>query len=240
MRRFASILLLLLASNSFFPAAAAPSDSPAPVRTKAERDALTPGQILQSFKEGNERFVSGQMKTRDLLKEQLATATGQHPSAVVLSCIDSRAPAEFVFDKGIGEIFNGRIAGNVINPDLAGSLEFACAASGAKLVVVLGHTRCGAINGAIDHVELGNLTGCLERIHPAVELVGDSIPGEQNSQNAALVAAVTEKNVVNTVKTLRRISPLLRDLEEKGQIKIVGALYDVSSGRVRFLEIPSK
>ena len=229
--------LSLIGIATFLPAEAAPSDAPAPVRTKAERDAMTPGQVLQAFKDGNERFVGGLMKSRDLLKEQQATATGQHPSAVVLSCIDSRAPAEFVFDKGLGEIFNGRVAGNVVNPDLAGSMEFACAVAGAKLVVVMGHTSCGAVNGAIDHVELGNLTGCLERIHPAVELVAGQIPGEQTSQNAAFVAAVTEKNVVNTVKTIRRISPLLRDLEQKGQIKIVGALYDVSTGRVRFLEI---
>jgi carbonic anhydrase len=210
------------------------------VRSKAQRDALTPEQVLQSFKDGNERFASGQRKNRDLLKEQQGTATGQYPSAVVLSCIDSRAPAEFVFDKGIGEIFNGRVAGNVVNPDLAGSMEFACGVAGAKLVVVLGHTSCGAINGAIDGVELGNLTGLLERIHPAVEMVGDSVPGEQNSSNPGLVAAVTDKNVVNTVQTIRRISPLLREMEQKGQIKIVGALYDISSGRVRFLEIAEK
>ena len=233
------VLALLFASGLTIvpPAVALPADGPAPVRTKAERDAMTPEQVLQAFKEGNERFASGQMKPRDLLKEQQATAAGQHPSAVVLSCIDSRAPAEFVFDKGLGEIFNGRVAGNVVNADLAGSMEFACAVSGAKLVVVMGHTSCGAVNGAIDHVELGNLTGCLERIHPAVELVGNSVSGEQNSKNAALVAAVTEKNVVNTVRTVRRISPIRRELESKGQINIVGALYDVSSGRVRFIEV---
>lgn len=236
---YSSALVLLAASGLALlsPPTTSRADQPAPVRTKAQRDAMTPDEVLQSFKDGNERFATGQQKSRDLLKEQQATATGQYPSAVVLSCLDSRAPAEFVFDKGIGEIFNGRIAGNVVNPDLAGSMEFACAAAGAKLVVVLGHTRCGAINGAIDHVEMGNLTGLLERIHPAIDLVGDSVPGEQSSKNPALVTAVTDKNVVNTVKTIRRLSPLLREMEKKGQIKIVGALYDVSTGRVQFLEV---
>lgn len=209
------------------------------VRTKAQRDAMTPQQVLDNFRSGNERFVRGERKARDLMAEQRATASGQHPSAVVLSCMDSRAPAEFLFDKGIGETFNARIAGNVINPDLAGSLEFACAAAGAKLVVVLGHGDCGAIKGAIDHVEMGNLTGVLDRIQPAVTSVGSSVAGEQTSKNPALVTAVTRANVVETVKELRRLSPIMKDLENQGKIKIVAALYDVETGKVDFIEVPT-
>jgi carbonic anhydrase len=218
------------------PAFSEPVPDPiAPVRTRAERDALTPDQVLERFVSGNQRFVSGTMANRDLLLEKRSTSAGQHPSAVVLSCIDSRAPAEFLFDKGIGEIFNARIAGNVVNPDLIGSLEFATAVAGAKLVVVMGHTACGAINGAIDHVELGHLTGLLQRIEPAVDAVGDAY-GERASSNPKFQAAVTEKNVELAVVQLRNESPLLAELEKKGQIKIVGALYELSTGNVRFLK----
>ena len=214
------------------------TDLVAPVRTKAERDALTPDEVLARFEAGNARFVKGEMTNRDLLKEQRVTSGGQYPSAVVLSCMDSRAPAEFLFDKGIGEIFNARIAGNVTNPDLTGSLEFAAAVAGAKLVVVMGHTRCGAVNGAIDHVELGNLTGLLKRIEPAIAAVGNSVGGEKTSTNPAFQEAVTRQIVVLTVEELRKTSPILRDLEEKGKIKIVGAVYDVTTGKVQFLDIP--
>jgi carbonic anhydrase len=213
-------------------------DPVAPVRTRAERDALTPDEVLARFKAGNQRFIKGEMTNRDLLKEQRATSASQYPSAVVLSCMDSRAPAEFLFDKGIGEIFNARIAGNVVNPDLIGSLEYAAAVTGAKLVVVMGHTNCGAIGGAIDHVELGNLTGLLQRIEPAVQAVGDSVGGERKSSNAKFQEAVTRENVVLAVQELRKTSPILHDLEEKGKIKIVGALYDVSNGEVHFLDKP--
>lgn len=227
---------LALAGLLYGSVLAAP-DTTAPVRTRAERDALTPAQVLQRFKDGNERFVNGTMTNRDLLAEQRGTAAGQYPSAVVLSCMDSRAPAEFVFDKGIGEIFNARIAGNVLNPDLTGSLEYACAAAGAKMVLVLGHTECGAVKGAIDHVELGSLTGLLERIHPALEAAG-AVAGGDTSANPALVRAVTDNNVELTVAKIRRVSPLLREMEQEGKIVIVGGIYDVSTGRVRFLEVP--
>lgn len=205
------------------------------VRTRAERDAMTPQEVVQSIQAGNERFVSGQRRERDFLREQQATATGQHPSAVILACIDSRAPAEMIFDKGIGEIFNARIAGNVLNPDLAGSLEFACAAAGAKAIVVMGHSGCGAVAGAIDGVELGNLTGLLARIQPAVEAVAD-VPGPRESSNQEFFEAVTRKNVELTVAEIRSTSPLLRDMEEKGDIVIVGALHDLHTGKVEFLD----
>lgn len=238
------LLFLTLMALILNPASAAPT-SPllpdvAPVRTKAERDALSPAQVLERFKSGNERFVTGQMTNRDLLMEKRGTAAGQHPSAVVLSCMDSRAPAEFLFDKGIGEIFNARVAGNVLNSDMTGSLEFGCAVAGAKLIVVLGHTECGAIKGAIDDVEMGSLTGLLERIHPAVVDSKAKGAGDHTSSNASLVQAVTNKHVELTIHQLRRVSPILRELEEKGELKIVGGIYDVASGRVHFLEVPKE
>jgi len=170
-----------------------------------------------------------------MLHDQQTTAGGQFPHAVLLSCIDSRAPAEFVFDAGIGDLFNARIAGNVANQDLVGSMEFACAAAGAKLVLVMGHTRCGAVKGACDHVQLGNLTGLLDKIQPAVEAVRN-VPGERNSTNSKFVEAVSEANVRLTVARIRELSPILRDLESAGKIQIVGCLYDLGTGRVQFLQ----
>lgn len=201
---------------------------------KAEQAALTPAKVLESLKNGNERFVSGQAKPRDMRHDQEVTADGQFPHAVILSCIDSRAPAEFVFDQGIGNLFNARIAGNVANEDLVGSMEFACAAAGAKLVLVMGHTGCGAVKGACDHVQLGNLTGLLNRIQPAVQAVRD-VPGERNSANSAFVEAVTEANVRLTVGRTRELSPILSNLETTGKIQIVGCIYDLDTGRVKFL-----
>jgi carbonic anhydrase len=201
---------------------------------KAEQAALTPGQVLESLRLGNERFASGKTKSRDMLHDQRTTAGGQYPHAVILSCIDSRAPAEIIFDTGLGDLFNARIAGNIADADLVGSMEFACAVSGAKLVLVMGHTSCGAIKGAVDHVELGNLTGLLEKIKPAVEAVRD-VPGERNSKNTAFVEAVSETNVRLTVERIRELSPILRDLEKAGKIQIAGCIYDLDTGKVRFL-----
>lgn len=223
------ILTVLLLST--FTASAETTDY---IRSKAERDAMSPTQVLQSLKDGNKRFLSGTQKERDFRAEQMATKGGQHPSAVLLSCIDSRAPAEVIFDKGIGEIFNARLAGNVANPDIIGSMEFACAAAGAKVVLVVGHTSCGAVHGAIDNVELGNLTGLLERVHPAIEATKAAHEGPYESQNSSFAAAVTEKNVELTVAKIRRLSPTLRKMEEKGEIMIVGSIYDISTGKVKF------
>jgi carbonic anhydrase len=200
---------------------------------KAEQAALTPAQVLESLRLGNERFVSGKTAARDMLHDQRITAAGQYPHAVILSCIDSRAPAEIIFDAGLGDLFNARIAGNIADADLVGSMEFACAVSGAKLVLVMGHTSCGAIKGACDHVELGNLTGLLEKIKPAVEAVRD-VPGERNSKNTSFVEAVSETNVRLTVERIRELSPILRDLEKAGKIEIAGCIYDLETGRVRF------
>jgi len=206
---------------------------------KAEQAALTPAQVLESLRLGNERFASGKTKARDMLHDQRTTAAGQYPHAVILSCIDSRAPAEIIFDAGLGDLFNARIAGNIADADLVGSMEFACAVSGAKLVLVMGHTSCGAIKGACDHVELGNLTGLLQKIEPAVESVHD-VPGERNSKNKAFVEAVSEANVRLTVERIRELSPILRDLESAGKIQIAGCIYDVDTGRVRFLSESAK
>ncbi len=201
---------------------------------KAEQAALTPAKVLESIQQGNERFATGQTKPRDMRHDQQVTAAGQFPHAVILSCIDSRAPAEFVFDQGLGDLFNARIAGNIADHDLVGSMEFACAAAGAKLVLVMGHTSCGAVKGACDHVQLGNLTGLLDKIQPAVEAVRD-VPGERTSRNREFVEAVSRANVQLTVARIRELSPILRDLESAGKIQIVGCFYDLDTGRVQFL-----
>jgi carbonic anhydrase len=201
--------------------------------TKEQRDRMTPAQIIEELKKGNERFRAGKMATRDYVGEMRSTAGGQYPAAVVLGCIDSRVPAEIVFDAGIGDTFNGRIAGNVINDDLLGSMEFACAASGSKVALILGHTACGAIKGAIDDVVLGNLTGLLARIKPAI--AATKFDGEKSSKNAAYVNAVARTNVVLGLAEIRRRSPILEDLEKNGTIKITGAMYDIATGMVEFI-----
>jgi len=200
--------------------------------TKEERDQMTPAQVIEELKRGNERFRTGKMTSRDYLAEQRASSKGQYPAAVVLGCIDSRVPAEIVFDAGIGDTFNARVAGNVVNDDQLGGMEFACAASGSKLVVVLGHTACGAVKGAIDDVVLGNLTGLLARIKPAI--AATTYDGEKSSKNAAYVDAVARTNVVLVLAEIRRRSPVLDDLEKTGKIKITGAMYDLANGKVEF------
>ncbi len=199
-----------------------------------EQEASTPAQVLDWLERGNQRFASGKPEPRDMLHDQRVTAAGQYPRAVLLSCIDARAPAEFIFDAGLGDLFNARIAGNIADADLVGSMEFACKLSGAKLVVVMGHTNCGAIKGACDHVQLGNLTGLLEKIQPAVQAVQD-VPGERNSKNKEFVEAVAEANVRLTVQRIRELSPILRAMEGEGTINIVGCIYNLETGRVRFL-----
>jgi carbonic anhydrase len=201
--------------------------------TKDERDKMTPAQIIDELKKGNDRFRSGKMAPRNYLAEKRASAAGQYPAAVILGCLDSRVPAEIIFDTGIGDTFIGRIAGNVVNDDMLGSMEFACAVSGAKVVLVLGHTACGAIKGAIDDVELGNLTGLLARIKPAIPKT--NFDGEKSSKNAAYVDAVARNNVLLGVGEVRRRSPILEDLEKKGGIKITGAMYELATGTVEFL-----
>ena len=201
--------------------------------TKERRDSMTPSQIIDELKKGNERLRTGKMAPRDYLAEKRSSAAGQYPAAVILGCVDSRVPAEIIFDAGIGDTFNGRVAGNVVNDDLLGSMEFACAVSGAKLVLVLGHTACGAIKGAIDDVVLGNLTGLLARIKPAIPET--KFEGEKSSKNPDYVDAVARTNVKLAIDNIRLRSPVLVDLEKKGSIKITGAMYSVANGVVDFV-----
>jgi carbonic anhydrase len=201
--------------------------------TKEQRDRMTPGQVIEELKNGNERFRAGKTVTRDYLAQKRSTAGGQFPAAIVMGCVDSRAPAEIIFDAGIGDTFNARIAGNVVNDDVLGSMEFACAVAGAKAVLVFGHTACGAIKGAIDDVEMGNLTGLLARIKPAI--TATKFDGEKSSKNAVYVDAVARTNVVLALDNIRRRSPILEGLEKKGSIQIAGAMYDLATGRVVFL-----
>ena len=210
-----------------------PSISYAAALTMKERNKLTPDQIIAGMKKGNDRFRTGKMRKHDYLEQKSASAAGQYPSTVILSCIDSRAPAEIVFNMGIGETFNARIAGNIANNDLIGSLEFACAAAGAKVIVVMGHTACGAIKGAIDNVELGSLTGLLDKIKPSISATTYS--GERSSKNDSFVDAVAKTNVQQTINEIRKGSAVLSSLEKEGKLKIVGAMYHLNGGKVEFM-----
>jgi carbonic anhydrase len=213
--------------------AAMPGLSFAAALTKEDRDKLSPDQIIELMKRGNERFRTGKMLHHDYLAQKRASAGGQYPAAVVLSCIDSRAPAEIILDLGIGDTFSARVAGNIINDDLLGSLEFACAVAGAKVVLVMGHTACGAIKGAIDGAKLGNLTQLLDKIKPAVEAT--HYAGERSSKNYEFVDAVATTNVRLTIDAVRHRSEVLAGLEKDGKIKVAGSMYHLSGGRVDFL-----
>jgi len=198
---------------------------------KACQEAVTPALILERFKAGNVRFASGKSMHHDYARQVKATAAGQYPLASVVSCIDSRAAAEILFDQGIGDLFNARIAGNIVNDDILGSLEFGSKVMGSKLIVVLGHTTCGAIKGACDDVKLSHLTGLIAKIKPAV----DAIPrdgSDRTSKNYAFVEMVAELNVKMAVANIRAESAVLREMESRGEIMIVGAMYDVSTGKV--------
>jgi len=201
--------------------------------TQAARDAMTPDQIIASFKEGNARFRSGTKITRDFLAEQQATAAGQFPMAVLLSCIDSRAPAEILLNLGIGDVFNCRLAGNVENADILGSMEFTTKLAGAKVVLVMGHSACGAVAGAIADAKLGNLTQLLAKIKPAI--AATEYTGDRTAGNAAFVDAVARKNVELTVAGIRKGSSTIAELEKSGAVKIVGSFYDIATGAVDFL-----
>ena len=200
--------------------------------TKVQRDSMTPDEILDAMKRGNERFSQGKRITRSFLNEQKASAKGQFPAAVILSCIDSRAPAEIIMDIGIGDTFNARVAGNIANEDILGSMEFACQLSGAKVVLVMGHTKCGAIKGAIDHAQLGNLTALLDKIQPAVKAT--VYAGERSARNYDFVDAVARKNVELTMADIRQRSEVLRQLADAGSIKIAGAMYNIETAKIAF------
>jgi carbonic anhydrase len=200
--------------------------------TRERRDEMTPEEILAAMKHGNERFRAGERKPRSYLNEQRASAKGQYPATVILSCIDSRAPAEVIMDLGIGDIFNCRVAGNVASEDILGSMEFACKVAGSKVALVMGHTSCGAIKGAIDDVELGNLTQLLAKIHPAVGAT--EFAGDRSAKNPAFVDAVARRNVELTMGVVRERSAVLRELEGAGKLRIAGAMYNIETATVEF------
>lgn len=225
-------LLTLLASLAIAGCATnAPSPSPdAATMTRAAQAAMTPDQALARLKAGNDRFAGGNMLARDLRAQVKATGHGQYPFATVLSCIDSRAAPELVFDQGVGDVFSPRVAGNFANEDILGSMEFASKLVGSRLVVVLGHSSCGAIKGACDDAALGNLTALIGRIKPSVTAV--SYTGDRSSRNAAFVEMVAKANVQRTVQDILERSPVLREMQASGQIKVVGAMLDVETGKV--------
>lgn len=203
--------------------------------TKESQAATTPAQALAELKAGNARFVSGRPLHRNLATDIKATSSGQYPIAVVLSCIDSRQPIEIVLDQGIGDIFSARVAGNVLNDDILGSMEFACKVSGAKLIAVIGHSNCGAIKGAIDGVQLGNLTDLLTKVKPAM----DAVPADvqpRTSKNYTFVDDVSEANMKLVIQQIRERSPILREMLDKGEIGIVGGMYDLKTGKVEFYD----
>ena len=203
--------------------------------TKEAQDKLTPDQVLAEFKDGNERFRKGIETHRDHSEQVRNYESGQYPKAIVLGCIDSRVPVEDVFDQGIGDLFVGRVAGNFVNEDQLGSMEYACKVAGAKLVMVLGHEHCGAVKSAIDDVKLGNITALLTKIKPAI-LKSQDFTGEKTSKNEAFVKHVCENNVRNTIEQIRAKSPILKEMETKGQIKIVGAYFDLSDSSLEFVQ----
>lgn len=205
------------------------------VMTKEQQAALTPDAVLQDFIEGNKRFHSGVKTVRDHSEQIRKAVPGQFPKAVVLSCLDSRVPVEDVFDQGLGDIFVGRVAGNFVNEDLLGSMEFACKVAGAKLILVMGHQHCGAVKSAIDDVKLGNITAMLAKIKPAVQMSQD-FAGEKTSKNDEFVEHVSENNVKYAMQQIREKSPILKEMENKGEIKIVGAFYRLTDGTLEFVK----
>ena len=203
-------------------------------QTSESQSATSPMQAVEMLKQGNVRFTSDSAMSRDYQSQISQTASGQYPFAAVVSCIDSRIPTEIVFDQGIGDIFNARIAGNFVNEDILGSLEFACKVAGAKAIVVMGHTSCGAVKGACDKAELGNLTQMLEKIMPAVDAVQTPNGTDRSSANAEFVDAVASKNVELTLAKIKQSSPVLAEMIAANEIVVVGAMYDVASGEVSF------
>ena len=205
------------------------------VFTKEQQAQLTPDDVIRRLKEGNQRFVADNHTFRNHSEQVRQAAMGQYPKGIVLSCIDSRVPIEDIFELGIGDIFVARVAGNFENTDILGSMEYACKVAGAKLVLVLGHEQCGAIKGAIDNVQLGNITSMLENIKPAINHFSD-YSGNKTSKNESFVHMVAEQNVWETIDNIRKFSPILREMEQQGEIKIIGGMYDMDTGKVIFMD----
>lgn len=200
------------------------------VLTKEQQDALIPDDVIKILKEGNIRFTNNDLTARDHSKQVRNSTFSQYPKAIVLSCVDSRVPVEDVFDRGIGDLFVARIAGNFVNKDILGSMEYACKVAGSKLILVMGHEHCGAVKAAIDDVKLGNITSMLQNIRPTVE--GVEYSGERNSENQEFVHMVCESNVINTIDQIRLNSPILKEMEVNGEIRIIGAIYNMDTGKV--------
>ena len=201
-------------------------------QTSQSQMEMTPEMAIQIMTNGNARFVQGNPLNRDLHSQVKETANGQYPFAAVVSCIDSRIPTEVIFDQGIGDIFNARVAGNFVNEDILGSLEFACKLAGSKVIVVMWHTSCGAVKGACDHAKLGNLTQMLEKISPAVNAIETAPDVDRSSKNLDFVNKVSEKNVELTIENIKLHSPVLNEMLQNNKIKIIGAMYDVKTGMV--------
>jgi len=204
------------------------------VLTEEEQAALTPDMVIQSLKEGNGRFMRNDLTTRNHSEQVRRSTNAQYPKAIVLSCVDSRVPVEDVFDRGIGDIFVARVAGNFVNEDILGSMEFACKVAGSKLILVMGHEHCGAVKAAVDDVQMGNITPMLAKIRPVVEAL--EYEGDRSSQNEEFVHMVCKSNVQNAMQQVRARSPILQEMEAEDAIKIVGAVYDMDNGKVAFLD----
>ncbi len=203
--------------------------------TKITQSEVTPDLAIQRLKDGNARFVSGSMLKRDLMAQaKISGKDGQYPFVSVVSCIDSRSDPALVFDQGIGDMFTARVAGNIVNEDILGSLEYAAKVAGSKAIVVLGHTHCGAVKGACDSAVLGNLTQLVAKIAPAVKATPDNHGTDRSSKNHHFVDAAAEMNVKMTVQAISEKSPVLRDMIKSGQIKVIGAMHDVETGKVEF------
>ena len=205
------------------------------ILTQAEQQALTPEQVLGMLQAGNRRFMDGTLTLRDHSAQVRKAALGQFPKAIILSCVDSRVPVEDVFDRGIGDIFVTRNAGNFVNVDVLGGMEFACKVAGAKLILVMGHEDCGAVKGAIDNVKLGNLTAMLKNIRPSVAQVAEKA-GEGTSADEGFVQKVAKQNVHDAITKIRKLSPVLLDLERQGKLKLVGGIYNMNTGEVEFFD----
>jgi carbonic anhydrase len=203
------------------------------ILTAEEQSKLSPEDVITSLKKGNQRYASNNLTARDHTEQIRKAATGQFPKAVVLSCVDSRVPVEDVFDKGIGDVFVARVAGNFVNEDILGSMEFGCKVSGAKVILVLGHEHCGAVKAAISDVKLGNITAMLTKITPVV--AQSEYEGDRTAKNPEFVHLVCLNNVLHTVAQIREKSPILKEMEDKGEIKIIGGVYDMDTGLVDFL-----
>jgi carbonic anhydrase len=232
---FLTLIISILPFTAYSQSYSESTERSSKVLTADDQSQLTPDKIIQNMKDGNERFMNNNLTPRDYKSQVEATSGGQYPAAIVISCVDSRVPVESVFDMGIGDIFVARVAGNFVNEDILGSAEFATAAAGSKVVVVMGHESCGAVKSAIDGVEMGNITAMLDKIEPAIEMT-QNFDGEQTSSNNEYVTEVVNNNVLHTISEMREKSPIIAQLERNGEVVIAGAFYDLDTGQVTFLE----